>query len=555
VDPKGDWWGLRYGADGKSPGLPFVVLGGQHGDIPLESGTGPQAIEKNGELIARLAAIERVSMVIDLSQFRKHEVARFMTFFMETLYRLKAKDEYRTPMMLAIDEADAIAPQRIVKTGEKDLGPRMLGAAEDIVRRGGQRGIGVTLITQRAAVLNKNVLTQCGVLFALRTVAAQDIGAIDDWVQEVHADRRQRDTCIQSLPGLQQGEGWIWSTSFPAPDGIFQRQRFLMPETFDSSATPKVGQTRVVPKNAADVDLKAFEREMATAIEKAKADDPKELRRRISELEGQLRKGSNSGDTQTAEKWKREAGEWKGKAEQATAAFKGLEKYALGLVNAIEKIRDQAAAAAKTSTQVTVPVKEVRQALDKMSAQLPSEWVARKVAETSREPGFSRGLRPPSRQDDGSMSKMQRSMLSALAQHPEGLTKAQVLLHTGYASSGSTSDTFARLNENGWTTTMANFVTITDAGLAALGDYEPLPQGDALRDYLLHGNKLSTMEKRILQVICGRYPDTVAKGALLEMAGYKSSGSTSDAFARLTRYGYVVSAGANQLKASEVLFG
>src|SRR4051794_21146958 len=51
VDPKGDWWGLLYGRDGKSPGLPFVVLGGEHGHIPLESGAGPEAIQKNGELV------------------------------------------------------------------------------------------------------------------------------------------------------------------------------------------------------------------------------------------------------------------------------------------------------------------------------------------------------------------------------------------------------------------------------------------------------------------------------------------------------------------------
>jgi len=49
-----------------------------------------------------------------------------MTDFGEMIYRLKAKEEYRTSMMLIIDEADAIAPQRPLK-GEK----RMLGAAEE----------------------------------------------------------------------------------------------------------------------------------------------------------------------------------------------------------------------------------------------------------------------------------------------------------------------------------------------------------------------------------------------------------------------------------------
>jgi len=64
-----------------------------------------------------------------------------------------------------MDEADAIAPQWPMR-GEK----RMLGAVEDLVRRGGQRGIGVVMLRQRAAVLNKNVLTQIGILIVLRTI-------------------------------------------------------------------------------------------------------------------------------------------------------------------------------------------------------------------------------------------------------------------------------------------------------------------------------------------------------------------------------------------------
>lgn len=36
VDPIGVWWGLRASADGTAPGLPIIVLGGEHGDVPLE---------------------------------------------------------------------------------------------------------------------------------------------------------------------------------------------------------------------------------------------------------------------------------------------------------------------------------------------------------------------------------------------------------------------------------------------------------------------------------------------------------------------------------------
>lgn len=40
LDPVGAWWGLRSSADGKSEGLPLPILGGAHGDVPLEPTAG-----------------------------------------------------------------------------------------------------------------------------------------------------------------------------------------------------------------------------------------------------------------------------------------------------------------------------------------------------------------------------------------------------------------------------------------------------------------------------------------------------------------------------------
>jgi hypothetical protein len=205
VDPKGDHWGIRSAADGKGPGLPILILGGEHGDVPLEPGS--------GELVAKLVVEERVSVLLDLSLFRKSEVARFMTDFAEHLYRLKAREEFRSPMMLVLDEADAVAPQK-PQHGEE----RMLGAIEDIVRRGGQRGIGCTLITQRSAVLNKNVLTQVQLLIALRTIAPQDLKAMDAWI-DVHGTVAQRKELMESLPSLPRGDAWFWSPGWPDDEG------------------------------------------------------------------------------------------------------------------------------------------------------------------------------------------------------------------------------------------------------------------------------------------------------------------------------------------------
>jgi hypothetical protein len=276
VDPKGDQWGIRSAADGKAPGLPITILGGERGDVPLEASA--------GEVVAKLVVEERVSVVLDLSLFRKHEVATFMTTFLENLYRLKAREQYRTPMMLVMDEADAIAPQKPQK-GEE----RMLGAAEDIVRRGGQRGIGCVLVTQRSAVLNKNVLTQAQMLIALRTIAPQDLAAMNAWI-DVHGTEEQKRLLMESLPSLPVGDAWFWSPGWPTTEGIFRRVHVLPIETFDSGATPKAGEKRVEPKRPADVDLEALKRQMAATIEKAKADDPRELRRQLAAARTELAK-------------------------------------------------------------------------------------------------------------------------------------------------------------------------------------------------------------------------------------------------------------------------
>lgn len=40
LDPVGVWWGIRSSADGKAPGLPVVIFGGDHADLPLEEHAG-----------------------------------------------------------------------------------------------------------------------------------------------------------------------------------------------------------------------------------------------------------------------------------------------------------------------------------------------------------------------------------------------------------------------------------------------------------------------------------------------------------------------------------
>jgi uncharacterized protein len=272
LDPTGAWWGLRSG-------FPVVIFGGEHADVPLE--------ESAGEIVAKAIVEHRFPAVLDLSLFRKGQMIRFMVAFAETLYRLN-----REPVHLFVDEADAVAPQGRTYGGEEN---RMLGAMEDIVRRGRKRGIGSTLITQRPAVLNKNVLTQCEVLIALRLVHPKDIDAVREWVN-VHADPDRAQQMEDSLPSLPIGDAWFWS---PGWGDIFKRVHVRERETFDSGATPKPGETARKPKHLERIDLNALGEQIKATVERTKADDPKELRKRIADLERQLK--GRPAETKTVE--------------------------------------------------------------------------------------------------------------------------------------------------------------------------------------------------------------------------------------------------------------
>lgn len=266
IDPMGVFWGLRSNVDGTAGGLPIPVFGGEHGDAPLE----PSA----GQLMADLAAEERLSMVLDLSQFTSRTQERtFAREFFDRLYR-----RTRSLVHVIIDEADLFAPQK----PRREDAP-LLVTMENLVRRGRNKGIGVTMASQRPATINKDVLTQVDALVAMRVTAPQDRDAIRDWVRGQGTDEAWQEIA-PSLPSLANGEAWWW-----VPErGVLKRAQGRRTFTFDSSPTKKRGQAARAPKTFADVDLSAIASQMSATLERAESTDPKLLMRRIRSLEADL---------------------------------------------------------------------------------------------------------------------------------------------------------------------------------------------------------------------------------------------------------------------------
>ncbi len=272
LDPLGVWWGLRSSADGKGAGYSVAVFGGDHADMPL--------LPTAGKVVADFIVADRLPVILDVSKFGENDMRRFVADFATQFYR-----ENKEAIHWFVDEADEFAPQNV----SGGPGAACLGAMQNICRRGRVRGIGVTLISQRSAVINKSCLTQAECLIAHQTTGPRDLKAIREWFEYHEISKSDLDGVMRSITGMSIGEAWVYS---PAWLKILSRVQVRPRHTFDSSRTPKAGESRREPKHLADVDLSRVQTQMAATVEAAKANDPKELRKEIAALKLQLKAGT-----------------------------------------------------------------------------------------------------------------------------------------------------------------------------------------------------------------------------------------------------------------------
>lgn len=546
-DPVGVAWGLRLNASGKSKGFDIAILGGDRGDLPLDEGS--------GKLVANLVVDEGVSAILDLSLLRKAQMVRFMTDFAEHLYRRKASR--RDPLHMILDEADLFAPQKPYKGQE-----RMLGATEDLVRRGRARGLGISMLTQRSAVLNKDVLTQAEILVALRTIGKRDRDAIDDWV-EAHGTKEQRDELMGSIASLPNGEAWVWAPML----GLFRRVRIRRRRSFDSSATPKVGTGPTVqPKSLSDLDLATLRTQMAEVVEREEATDPRRLQRRVAELERDLAKRPAHGQGEKVEvpvqvevpvPMLSEA--QMGEMEDLLNELREAGEANRELVDVLDRfLKAQQSRERKLVAALTRVAKGLEGVIE--TARAPRKAVPARPA-TARRPARPVPTRPsrPNREpsgDEAVLRKGERAVLEVLARrYPLQMTWAQVAQLSGYTSTGGTFGTYMSvlkrhdLGEGG-----KDAVRITEAGLAWLGVAPPAQAmtHDELVEMWM--GALRAGERAILEALLDLYPKWLSKEEIAERTGFTPSGGTFGTYLSVLRRNDLIVVHGNEARASDSLY-
>ncbi len=237
LDPIGVAHNLRI--PGKGRGYPVVVAGGQHGDLPLTTAS-------VGEIV-RAAMKSNISLVLDLFS-RDLSKADWRRIVRETCEILLHENSEYGLRHVFIEEAAEFVPQRVVDG-------QVFSAVEKLVRMGGNSKVGITLINQRSADLNKSVLELCANVFVHRQKGKNTLLDLKKWLSLTDPDTEKKITA--SLPDLPSGQCWVMSNELKKPLLIEVPEKNSLHPDRRAAHNPGATKRKPVPADAFVEQMKA----------------------------------------------------------------------------------------------------------------------------------------------------------------------------------------------------------------------------------------------------------------------------------------------------------
>lgn len=539
IDPKGDWWGIKSSADGKKAGFPIVVFGGEHADVPIN--------EHSGAAVAELIATGNRSCLIDLGGWMVGERTRFFIAFASTLFK-----HTRGARHLVIDEVHNFAPQG--KILDPDAG-KMLHWANRMASEGRGKGITIIAASQRPQKVHKDFVTSCETLIAMRVIHLLDRNSIKDWIDGC-ADPAVGKEVLATLAQMKRGEAWIWS-----PEIEYGPERILFPmfKTYDSFKPQAADVGKL--KGWADVDLEDVKSKLQTVVKDAQANDPVLLKRRIAELEREMRgqtfvTPAPSIDPAAVDRAYKDGYDTgvmhaaaKGFDQGYASASSAIAGIVTGVLRAGDEFMVQLRAAAKAISESPRPA-----APPANSMQPPMRRSATVSYAPVKTPVITR--EKPAAHSNGKVSGVEQRILNALAElelmgthtpEPELLA-----FMAGYSHTRSKG--FANAMSSMRTQGLVEGRSLSPAGRSLA--YPPAkPRTPAeLQDRIIA--MLGGASARVLRPLINAYPDPLERQALAEASGYGHSRSKgfANALSRFRTLGFIDYPNTGSVVAKPLLF-
>jgi len=461
IDPEGEFATLRARFD-------YVLAAKSGGDTLAD----PRAARLLAERLLEL----NVSAILDIYELKPHERIRFVRGFLEAL--VDAPKSLWHDALVVVDEAHVYCPEQ----GDAESA----GAVIDLATRGRKRGFCAVLATQRLSKLKKDAAAELNNKLIGRAALDLDIKRAADelgFTKDRWQDIRQlpageffafgpaiSDAVLQVHVGPVQTKhpksGGRQAASPPSPSATV---RALLPKLAD---LPAEAENRQRTEAELRAEVAALKRQLAQQPKPVAPTEPKPQREVLVLKPSDL--------------------------ERLEGSAKRLQE-----VWAIVEAK-----LARLSTGLGAPPALVAQATHALAA----SGAIRKPEPRRLELRSNEALvMPPG----------ERAVLVAAAQRPEGVGRDQLSVLTGYKRS-SRDAYVSRLAAAGLVEVRGALIVATAHGVAALGpNFDPLPTGEALRDYWLA--RLPHGEAAVFRCVLAEHPDPVPRARIDEVTGYKRS--------------------------------
>jgi uncharacterized protein len=528
IDPKGDWWGLKSSADGKSAGYPVIMFGDfkepRASDVPIN--------EQSGKHVAELIATGNRPCVLGFRGWMPGQLTRFWLDFAPALFNANEGELY-----VIIDEVHNFAPKG--KIMDPQAG-KCLHWTNRIMSEG--RGLGLTffIASQRPQKVHNDTLDNCETLIAMRVTHPRSREAAEEWIN-AKGDPKFGKEVLGSLANLKRGEAWVWS-----PENNFgpERVQFPMFSTFDSFAPPQL-QKKVSQAGWSEVDLDQVKQKLATVIAEAKANDPKELKAEVVRLKQELARKQPPP--------KPAAAVMDNKAiERAVKAASGP------LLRQIETIRKQAKQAIENLSRVTAPLSAIAnlpvQEIPKIAAEITTPALPRTPIAVPPRRASREAITPAVNGEVRSRLALQIAGILA-AYYPDPLKRGILAAMCGVTYGGHFSNMLGQLRGAGLIEDRsgAEVVATEKCAREYAGTFHPPTNTEEV--IAIWDQKLSLLARKILRKLVDLGGDAITRNELAESLGVTYGGHFSNMLGELRGAGLITDHGSGQVAGNrETLF-